>query len=148
MRNLVLLCGLALSLNSLANDVTYRKDIRPLWEEKCQACHGADSPSLAEFEANEEHFTLLSRGPRMDSYGNLIAYTGWPDTGALMRRLDDGKNTSDGKPGNMYLHLGAEEGERQANLARFKAWLGEGGWFLGKFKDLDKATLEKIRVPE
>jgi len=26
----------------------------------------------------------------MDSYERLIAFVGWPDTGALMRRLDDG----------------------------------------------------------
>lgn len=23
-----------------ADDVTYRKDIRPLWEKQCMACHG------------------------------------------------------------------------------------------------------------
>jgi hypothetical protein len=38
----------------------------------------------------------------MDSYAHLVAYVGWPESGALMRRLDDGKHTQDGKPGNMF----------------------------------------------
>ncbi len=77
-----------------------------------------------------------------------MAFVGWPDTGALMRRLDDGKNTKTGAPGNMYVNLGADEAERQRNLALFKTWVGEGGWFLGKLKYLDKATLEKMKVAE
>jgi hypothetical protein len=84
----------------------------------------------------------------MNDYANLIAFVGWPDTGALMRRLDDGTNTKDRKPGNMYENLGADEAERQKNLALFKAWVGEGGWFLGKFNELDKATLMKMKVAE
>lgn len=43
------------------------------------------------------------------------------NTGAMMRRLDDGKGAKDGKPGNMYQHLGGTEEERQKNLALFKA---------------------------
>jgi len=50
---------------------------------------------------------------RMDTYSHLIFYTAWPDTGSLMRRLDDGRNTKDGKPGNMYKYLGSTEEERQ-----------------------------------
>jgi hypothetical protein len=84
----------------------------------------------------------------MDTYANLVAFVGWPDTGALMRRLDDGRNTKDGKPGNMYERLGADEAERQHNLALFKAWVGEGGWFLGKLKDLEVTTLRKMKVAE
>jgi hypothetical protein len=38
--------------------------------------------------------------------------------------LDDGKNTKDGKPGNMYQYLGATEDERQKNLKLFKKWVG------------------------
>jgi hypothetical protein len=91
---------------ALADDVTYRKDIRPLWQAKCSACHGAASPYLGEFMEDQEKFKQLQKGPRMDTYADLIFYIGWPDTGALMRRLDDGKNVKDGKPGNMYLYLG------------------------------------------
>jgi hypothetical protein len=35
----------------------------------------------------------------------LCRDTAWPDIGALIRRLDDGKGSKDGKPGNMYQHL-------------------------------------------
>lgn len=41
--------GLSLAGASFAADVTYRKDIRPLWEAKCSACHGAASPYLGDF---------------------------------------------------------------------------------------------------
>jgi hypothetical protein len=131
-----------------AGEVTYRKDIRPLWEQRCMGCHGEGSPTLAEFDENKDKYKALMRGPRMDTYAHLAAFVGWPDTGALMRRLDDGRNTKDGKPGNMYEHLGADEHERQRNLALFKAWVGEGGWFLGKLKDLDTATLRNIQAAE
>jgi hypothetical protein len=148
MRILVLLACVGLTTHVAADDISYRKDIRPLWEEKCMACHGEHSPYLAEFDENKEKYSQLMQGPRMDTYANLVAFVGWPDTGALMRRLDDGKNTKNGAPGNMYINLGADESERQHNLARFKAWVGEGGWFLGKLKYLDKATLEKMKVAE
>ena len=49
-----------------------------------------------------------SQGPRMDSYERFIAFIAWPDSGALMRRLDDGSATlAGGKPGNMYKFLGS-----------------------------------------
>ncbi len=131
-----------------AGEITYRKDIRPLWQEKCSACHGETSPTLAEFDENKAKYSELNQGPRMDSYATMAGFTGWPDTGALMRRLDDGKHTKDGQPGNMYVNLGSDEAERQRNLALFKAWVGDGGWFLGKLKELDTATLQKIKVPE
>ena len=40
------------SVASWAEDITYRKNIRPLWEQKCAACHGAGSPCLGEFMLN------------------------------------------------------------------------------------------------
>lgn len=131
-----------------ADNITYRKHIRPLWEQKCMGCHGPTSPYLAEFKANKAKFKKLSRGPRMDSYPALVMFVGWPDTGAVMRRLDDGKSAKNGKPGNMYQYLGGGEAERQKNLALFKSWVGEGGWFRGRLKDLDKATLMKMKVAE
>jgi hypothetical protein len=148
MRPTLILLALFASTTAFADEVTYRNDIRPLWEQKCIACHGETAPSLAEYDENKEKYAQLSQGPRMNDYANLIAFVGWPDTGALMRRLDDGANTEDRKPGNMYENLGADEAERQKNLALFKAWVGEGGWFLGKFKELDKSTLKKMKVAE
>ena len=148
MRLSFILPGLIASTTAFAEEVTYRNDIRPLWQQKCIACHGEAAPSLAEFDENKEKYKQLSKGPRMDSYAHLIAFVGWPDTGALMRRLDDGTNTDDRKPGNMYENLGADEAERQKNLALFKAWVGEGGWFLGKLKEMDKSTSMKMKVAE
>ena len=44
------------------------------------------------------------------------------------------KPVHDGKPGNMYRQLGSNEAERQKNLAVFKAWVGEGAWFLNRWE--------------
>lgn len=152
MRMSVLLAALAMTASTagaaLAQDTTYRKHVLPLWQQKCASCHGKNSPYLAEFNENKEKFTKSMAGPRMDTYADLVAYVGWPDTGAIMRRLDDGKAAGSGKPGNMYVYLGGDDAERQKNLAVFKAWVGEGAWFLGRFRDLDKATLAKMKVTE
>ena len=96
---------------ALAENITYRKHILPFWEQKCVSCHGKASPYLGEFEESKEKFAKMMVGPRMDTYANLVAFVAWPDTGALMRRLDDGKNTKDGKPGNMYGFLGSNEAD-------------------------------------
>ncbi|MDP3123479.1 MAG: hypothetical protein Q8M46_02645, partial [Thiobacillus sp.] len=76
-----LIC-LTLAAPVLASDATYRKDIRPLWDAKCAACHGASSPYLGEFLENEDKYTKMMKGPRMDTYADLIFFVGWPDTGA------------------------------------------------------------------
>jgi len=149
---LVLVLGACFSIASWAQDVTYRKHIRPLWTQKCAGCHGAESPYLGDFEENEAKFKAAFKGPRMDTYANLIYFIGWPDTGAVMRRLDDGKNTSDGKPGNMYPYLGATEEERQKNLNLFKQWVGKDAWKLnrwkarGKVPAIAKEDLDKMQV--
>lgn len=153
MRIAVLFAALAMATTSmvsgtLANEITYRKHVLPLWKQKCMSCHGTNSPYLGEFNENKEKFTKIMVGPRMDTYADLTAYVGWPDTGALMRRLDDGKGAKSGKPGNMYGYLGSDDAERQKNLALIKAWVGEGGWFLGRLPELDKATLMKMKVVE
>lgn len=134
-------------------EITYRAVIAPLWRAQCIACHGASSPERADFLLDEKRYADKSQGPRMDSYERFIAFVAWPDTGALMRRLDDGKGKyAGGKPGNMYLHLGATEKERAANLNLVKAWVGEGAWNLnraGKRGDVPavtKAQLDKIKV--
>ncbi|MGE4109711.1 MAG: cytochrome C [Burkholderiales bacterium] len=135
-----------------AQDVSYTKDIAPLFKEWCSECHGADSPQLQAFKLEEKKFTKEKTGPRMNSYDELIAFIGWPDTGALMRRLDDGKSVKGGKPGNMYRHLGSDDAERQKNLATVKAWVGEGAWNLNRFKArgdvpaITKEQLDKLKL--
>ncbi|QKT03929.1 cytochrome C [Ectothiorhodospiraceae bacterium 2226] len=138
----------ALALPAAADEITYRTHVAPLWEARCAACHGAKSPYLGEFEQDEERFVALGQGPRMDSYADLIMFVGWPDTGALMRRLDDGRNRDDGEPGNMYEHLGDDEAERQQNLATFKAWVGgDEAWTLKRWRDISKEELDRLAVP-
>jgi hypothetical protein len=151
LRTLVMSAVLATaSAASSAVDVTYRKDICPLWLQKCAVCHDASSPYLGEFE--EDKFEAMLKGPRMDTYTDLIFFVGWPDTGALMRRLDDGKSTADGKPGNMYQNLGATVAERTKNLALFKEWVGKEAWkhnrweARGKVPGITRAEMAKIKV--
>ena len=137
---------LTLAASVLADEVTYRKDIRPLWEKRCAECHGSASPYLGEFEQNKEAHKAADEGPRMDSYADLLFFVAWPDTGALMRRLDDGANTKDGKPGNMYKKLGKTDEERQRNLLLFKAWVGEDAWVLKKKGEITKEELLRIKA--
>jgi mono/diheme cytochrome c family protein len=136
-----------------AQDVSYRKDIAQVWQSKCVACHGAQSPERADFLLDEKGYAAKSQGPRMDTYERFIAFIAWPDTGALMRRLDDGKNPlAGGRPGNMNQYLGATDAERAANLKLVKAWVGEGGWNLNRWGVRDavpaitKQQLEKITI--
>ncbi len=147
---LFLLAGV--SLSSWADDVTYRKHVRPLWEQKCSACHGAGSPYLGDFLENEKNFTQQMKGPRMDTYAGLIFFIGWPDTGAFMRRLDDGKAAPGGKPGNMYQYLGGTDEERHKNLKLLKEWVGKDAWKFnrweakGKVPAITKEDMDKIKV--
>ena len=80
----------------------------------------------------------------MDTYSHLITYVGWPYTGALIRRLDDGTSREDKKPGNMYEYLGTNDAERNANLATFKAWVGN--WNVKRWKDISKEELDAIQA--
>lgn len=137
--------------SGLAAEATYTKDIKPLFDSNCAACHGAGAPTLAEFLKDQKKFEAAMKGPRMDSYADMIMLVGWPDTGAIMRRLDDGQNAG-GKPGNMYQFLGASEEERQKNLQIFKAWVGPEGWILkrwqarGSVPAISREELDKIQV--
>lgn len=153
LRTLIAGCALAaISSASLAADVTYRKHIKPLWVQLCADCHGAHAPYLGDFEENRKKFEATRTGPRMDTYADLIFYVGWPDTGALMRRLDDGKAAADGKPGNMYQYLGGSEEERQKNLMLFKEWVGVDAWkhnrwqARGKVPAITKEDMDRIKV--
>ncbi|MBI5101084.1 MAG: cytochrome C [Nitrospirae bacterium] len=125
-------------------EVKYTTDIKQIIDAKCIGCHGADSPEHREFKVNKKNYEEKSKGPKMDSYTNLIYFIGWPDSGAVMRRLDDGKNTKEGKPGNMYQYLGSTDEERQKNLASFKQWVGN--WNLKRWADVTKEEMNGIKV--
>ena len=154
MRTNLALAALALAAAAAASaaDVTYSNHIRPMFKKLCDECHGANPPTRAEFKLAEEKFKKDKLGPRTDTYDHLIALVGWPDTGALMRRLDDGGATADGKPGNMYKHLGESDAERAANLHVIKAWVGEDAWKLNRWKKRGdvpaaaKEDLEKLKL--
>jgi hypothetical protein len=149
---LALLLAGGFALVSWAQDVTYRKHIGPLVAQKCAGCHGAGAPYLGEFYENRKKYEAMFKGPKMENYTDLITFVGWPDTGALMRRLDDGKSTPDGKPGNMYQYLGANDEERQKNLGLVKQWVGKDAWKLnrwnarGNVPAITKEDLDKIQV--
>lgn len=126
-------------------EVSYRSDIKPLFDARCAGCHGKDAaPEYYAFKEEKEKWVAKGQGMRMDTYSHLVFYTAWPDTGALMRRLDDGKGSKEGKQGNMYKHLGATEEERQKNLSLFKAWVGN--WNLKKWPEVTKEELNGIKV--
>ena len=132
--------------------VTYRANIQPFIKAQCAECHGADAPTLAEFKLDEEKYKKAKLGPRTDTYENLLQIVVYPDHGAFMRRLDDGTNTSDKKPGNMYKYLGETDAERATNLKMFKAWLGDGAWNLNRWEKrgevpaISKEQLDKLQV--
>lgn len=86
--------------------------------------HDGIVPECADLLLDKKGYEGKSQGPRMDTYERFIAFVGWPDTGALMRRLDDDTSKhAGGKPGNINAHLGATEVERAANLKVSKAWV-------------------------
>jgi mono/diheme cytochrome c family protein len=126
--------------------VTYEKDIKGIIAKQCLTCHGSDAPTMEEFKQDQEAYKKKGMGPKADTYVNLMVMVNGSDTGALMRRLDDGKNTKDGKPGNMYAQLGSSDAERSANLETFKKWVGS--WSLKRKKELSNDELEAIKAPE
>jgi len=142
---------LGFSTAATAQDLTWRKDVQPIIAKQCGECHGASEPEFAEWMVRREKEKKLS--PRMDTYAHFMGYVVWPATGAMMRRLDDGKGEgAGGKPGNMYRYLGDDNAERARNLAVIKAWLGEGAWNLnrwearGKTPGITKEQIDKIKA--
>ena len=141
-----------LALPVLATDVTYRNEIRPLIKAQCGECHGDGAPTLQDFLLDQEKFKKEKLGPRTDTYADLIQLIGWPDSGAFMRRLDDGTNSAEKKPGNMYKSLGSTDAERAANLKLIKAWVGEDAWNLnrwtkrGEVPGITKEQLDKLKL--
>jgi hypothetical protein len=124
--------------SSWGEDVTYRKQIKPVFDAKCLGCHGSNSPEYPAFKEEQEKWKEKGMGPRMETYSHLVYYTAWPDTGALMRRLDDQK------PGNMYEYLGDNNEERQKNLKLFKSWVGN--WTLKRWPEITKEEMDGITV--
>lgn len=137
---------LFITLPSIAGERVTYKEIREIMEKRCLYCHGPESPTIEEFDKDKEKYKAQMKGPRMDSYDALVGFVKGDDAGAIMRRLDDGTNTPTKKPGNMYTYLGDDEKERQANLAKFKAWVGY--WTLKKKKDLTPEEISKFLVPK
>ena len=128
-----------------AQETTWSGSIKGIVEKQCLACHGPESaPEYPLFKKEKEKWLAKGQAMRMDTYSHLVSFVGWPNTGAMMRRLDDGKGSKDGKPGNMYQHLGATEEERQKNLAIFKSWVGN--WSLKRLPETTKEELSGIKV--
>ncbi len=125
-------------------DITYSKNIQPLFKINCAKCHGADSPEHMAFIKDIKGFTKKNKGPKMSSYSHLLSFVVWPDTGSLMRAIDDGKNTENGKPGKMYKNLGKSEKERQKNLKLFKEWVKH--WTLKEWANINKDEINKMRL--
>lgn len=125
--------------------ITYENTIRHLVESRCSECHGSNAPTMAEFKKDEAAYKAKELGPRMDTYENLMVFINGADTGAIMRRLDDGASKADGKPGNMYKQLGTYEPQRVANLALFKRWIGS--WNLKRAKDLSDEERKSVLAP-
>lgn len=140
----------AIATSALADDLTWRKDVAPIVAAQCGGCHGAAAPEFNDWMllGDEKRATVP---PRMDTYPYFMSYVVWPATGAMQRRLDDGK-AAGGKPGNMYQFLGASDEERAKNLKTIKDWLGDGAWNLNRWKarkdvpGISKEQLEKIKA--
>jgi len=126
--------------------VTYEKDVKSIISKRCLLCHGNNAPTIEEFKKNEEGFKQKNKGPRMDTYENLMNFVNGKDTGALMRRLDDGKNTKDGKAGNMYKSLGGTDAEKAENLLVIKKWIG--GWTLKRSAEITDTERKAIKALE
>ena len=148
------------ALPAVAADVTYRKEVAPMMQKYCAECHSekAGSPSMADFNLDQDKYKKEKVGPRSDTYEHLLQLVNGKSTGAFMRRLDDGTSPySGGKPGNMYKYLCEQDNkdnnaECAANLLVLKAWVGEGGWNLnrmsarGDVPALTKEQMDKVKV--
>jgi hypothetical protein len=146
-RTMAVLILAGASASALAQDVTWRKDVGPIVAARCAMCHGANAPEFNDWMllGDDKRKTVA---PRMDTYPHFMSYVLWPATGAMMRRLDDGKSAgAGGKPGNMYQYLGGSDEERAKNLQTIRAWLGDGAWNLNRWNargDVPGVTKEQL----
>jgi hypothetical protein len=136
----------AVTGSAAAQSVTYENSVKKILADRCMGCHGAGAPTLAAFGKDKEGWKKKMKGPRFDNYANLMILVNGSDAGAFMRRLDDGKNTKDGKPGNMYVWLGSSDAERAQRLGVMKEWVGN--WSLKRRKDLTEGELRSITAAE
>ena len=136
----------AVTGSAAAQSVTYENTVKKILTERCMGCHGAGAPTLAEFDKDKEGWKKKMKGPRIDTYANLMILVNGSDAGAFMRRLDDGKSTKDGKPGNMYVWLGSSDAERAQRLDVMKKWVGN--WSLKRRKELTDSELRSIIAAE
>lgn len=109
-----------------AQSVTYEGAVKDIVADRCARCHGASSPSLADFEKDKAEWKKKTKGPRFDSYAALTVHVKGANAGELMRRLDDGSNTADHKPGSMYRFLGRSDEERAQRLGTVRKWVAAG----------------------
>lgn len=130
--------------HNMTHEMVGYNDIKEIISTHCLSCHGNSSPPLEEFKKDKENYKGIGKGPKMDSYDELIKFVKGSDAGALMRRLDDGKNTKDGKPGNMYQYLGNTDSERSANLEILKRWIGH--WTLKKKAEMTDDDIKAIKA--
>ena len=126
--------------------VAFDQHIKPLMKQQCFMCHGPYSPDMERFDEAKAKYSAMLVGPRMYSYDELVDFVSGGDAGALMRRLDDGTNTSDGQPGNMYEYLGDTDEERAKNLELFKRWVGH--WTLKRERELTDEDRKLFKVLE
>ena len=142
-RKLAVLLAAAAASSAGANDLTWRKDIGPMIATRCGTCHGAGAP-----EYNDGNLIPQEKRrsvPRMDSDPHFMSSVVWPATGAMKRRLDDGK-AAGGKSGNLYPYLGSSNEVRAGNLKMLNDWLGDGTCNLNHFKargDMPAITKEQ-----
>jgi mono/diheme cytochrome c family protein len=138
----------ALSGAARADSITYENTVKKLFAERCANCHSSakGAPSMEEFEKDKTGYAKKFKGPKMDDYPSTVVMVNGTDAGALMRRLDDGTNTKDGKPGNMYNYLGKDARERAERLQKVKQWVGS--WSLKRRNELSDAELKAITAPE
>jgi mono/diheme cytochrome c family protein len=131
-----------------AQSVTYENAVKKIFDERCANCHYSTkgAPTMAEFQSDKAGWTKKFKGPKMDDYASVMVMVKGSDAGALMRRLDDGKNTKDGKPGNMYNYLGSNPAERSARLDTMKKWVGS--WSLKRRNELSDDELRAITAAE
>lgn len=122
-------------------EVTYEGQVKGLIKERCANCHGKGAPTMEEFKKDEDGWKKKMKGPKMESYQNVMVMVNGSDTGAMMRRLDDGA-----KKGNMYNYLGKNDADRAKNHAVFKEWIG--GWTLKRKKDITPEELKAIKAAE
>ena len=122
-------------------EVTYEGQVKGLIKERCANCHGKGAPSMEEFKKDEAGWKKKMKGPKMESYQDVMVMVNGSDTGAIMQRLDDGA-----KKGNMYNYLGKNDADRAKNHAVFKEWVG--GWTLKRKKDITPEELKAIKAPE